>query len=76
MPDPEFALIDKDTLRAMIFWIDGSSAIRLRTGEWLYEPRTVEEIIMPEESREFKTATSTELAELSKQALMGLGKNK
>ena len=75
MPDPEFALIEEDTLRAMIFWIDGSSVIRLRTGEWLLEPRTVEEVIMPEESREFKTASSTELAELSKQALLGLGKN-
>ena len=75
MPDPEFALIEEDTLREMIFWIDGSSVIRLRTGEWLLEPRTVEEVIMPEESREFKTASSTELAELSKQALLGLGKN-
>ena len=76
MPDPEFALMEDDGLRALIFWTDGSSAMRLRTGEWLLEPRTVEEVIMPEESREFKTATSTELAELSKQALMGLGKNK
>ena len=75
MPDPDFALVEEGTLRVIIFWKDGSSAMRMLDGAWISKSRTTADVIMPDELGDFKAASDTELAELSKQALMGLGRN-
>ena len=64
----EFALVDDGTPRALVYFADGSSAVRLLDATWAPDWPTADEVVTPEELGEFRRASSTEFSALAQEA--------
>lgn len=73
MPEVDFALIEDGTSRVLLFWADGSSAIRTLDGAWVSKPRSPSDVVMPDDLGDFRAASIIELLTLAQEATASFG---
>ncbi len=68
MSVPEFALVEDGTQRVLLFFVSAPPRLRLLDGTWADRWPNVDEVVMPEELREFRIASDMELRALAAEA--------